>query len=88
MDAEQLAQSKADAANDKRIRLAQIEQHKRALVGPMSAVLSIPAVQQAFGAMTQAVFVELKAKRPECKDWDIAALMAKFPDALAGVIGA
>lgn len=88
MDEVALAESKTAAANDKRIILAQIEAHQKALIGPMSEVLSIPEVQNAFAAMGAAVFAELKAKLPEWGQIDLPTLMSFFPDAMAKVINA
>lgn len=88
MDAVALAESKTSAANDKRIILNQIEAHKKALIGPMSEVLSIPEVQNAFSAMGEAVFTELKAKLPEWAQIDLPTLMSFFPAAMEKVITA
>lgn len=88
MDAVALAESKTSAANDKRIILNQIEAHQKALIGPMSEVLSIPEVQNAFAAMGAAVFAELKAKLPEWAQIDLPTLMSFFPAAMEKVITA
>lgn len=83
-----LAESKTQAANDKRIVQAQIVQHEKALVGKMQDVLKIAEVGAAFAAVTQATFTELKAKLPQAAAWDIPTLMSFFPDAMAEVAGA
>lgn len=88
MDEVQLAESKTAAANDKRIVQNQILAHEKALVGPMSEVLSIPAVQNAFASMGTAVFTELKAKLPSWADIDLPKLMEYFGPAMAKVISA
>jgi hypothetical protein len=88
MDKVALAESKVQAASDKRIVQAQIVQHEKALVGKMQDVLAIPEVQAAFAAVTEATFTELKAKKPEAAAWDIPTLMSFFPAAMAEVAGA
>ena len=85
MDAEALAESKAIAAQEKRQRLVQIDLAKKALVGPLSAVLQNVSVQGAFQEMTRAVFTELKAKVPSHADWNIDTLMSFFPAAMEEV---
>jgi hypothetical protein len=88
MDEVQLAESKVQAASDKRIVQAQILQHEKELVGKMQDVLAIQEVKDAFGAVTEATFTELKAKKPEAAAWHIPTLMSFFPAAMEEVAGA
>lgn len=85
---EQLKDSKARAANDKVINSMQLTKLQTALSAPLSQVLSVPAVQAAFGAVAQAVFTELQAKLPEWKDIKVAEVMSFFGPALASIVSA
>jgi len=85
---DQLKDSKARAANDKVINQMQLTKLETALSAPLSQVLSVPAVQQAFGAVAQAVFTELQVKLPEWKDIKVAEVMSFFGPALASVVSA
>lgn len=85
---DQLKDSKARAANDKIINQMQLTKLETALSAPLAQVLSVPAVQTAFGAVAQAVFTELQAKLPEWKDIDVAEVMAFFGPALTSVVSA
>lgn len=85
---DQLADSKARAANDKVINQMQLGKLENALSAPLSQVLSVPAVQTAFAAVAQAVFTELQAKLPEWEDINVAEVMSFFGPALASVVSA
>ena len=85
---DQLKDSKARAANDKVINQMQLTKLETALSAPLSQVLSVPAVQQAFGAVAQAVFTELQVRLPEWKDIKVAEVMSFFGPALASVVSA
>lgn len=85
---DQLADSKARAANDKVINQMQLAKLENALSAPLSQVLSVPAVQTAFAAVAQAVFTELQAKLPEWEDINVAEVMSFFGPALASVVSA
>lgn len=85
---DQLKDSKARAANDKVINQMQLTKLETALSAPLSQVLSVPAVQQAFGAVAQAVFTELQVKLPEWKDIKVAEVMSFFGPALVSIVSA
>ncbi len=82
---EELEKSKRRASNDLVVTRGQLAQQQNALAAPMSAVLGITAVQQAFSAVAQAVFTELKSKLPEWSDIDVAELMKLFGPAMRAV---
>lgn len=85
---DQLKDSKARAANDLLINEMQLTKLESALSAPMSQVLSLPAVQTAFGAVAQAVFTELQKKLPEWSDIDVAKVMQFFGPALTSLVSA
>lgn len=85
---DQLKDSKARAANDKVINQMQLTKLETALSAPLSQVLSVPAVQQAFGAVAQAVFTELQVKLPEWKDIKVSEVMDFFGPALISIVSA
>ena len=88
MDADKLAESKAQATQEREVKVAQITQHEAALIGPLSAVLGLPTVQQAFYKMTEAAFTEFKAKVSGWEQIVVSDLMALFPAALQQVVEA
>jgi ABC-type multidrug transport system fused ATPase/permease subunit len=83
-----LRDSKTRAANDLVINQMQLAKLEAALAAPLSRVLTVPAVQTAFAAVSQAVFTELQAKLPEWSDIDVAEVMSFFGPALASVVAA
>lgn len=85
---EQLKDSKVRATNDLLINEMQLAKLESALSAPMSQVLSLPAVQTAFGAVAQAVFTELQKKLPEWSDIEVAKVMAFFGPALTNLVSA
>lgn len=66
----------------------QLTKLETALSAPLSQVLSVPAVQQAFGAVAQAVFTELQVKLPEWKDIKVSEVMDFFGPALISIVSA
>ncbi len=85
---EEMEKSKRRASNDLVIRYGQLNQQKNALSSPLADVLGLPAVQEAFTAVAQAVFTELRNKLPEWSDIDVAALMRSFGPAMLQVAAA
>lgn len=85
---EEMERTKRRASNDLVVTRAQLAQQNNALAAPLSTVLGITAVQQAFAAVAQAVFTELKAKLPEWADIDVPELMKLFVPAMRAVASA
>lgn len=88
MNEEALGKSKLAAANDKSIYQAQLAQREGMLVAPLSDVLGLPAVQQAFVAVGRVVFTELKRVQPEWAGISVDKLMEDFLPAFAAVVQA
>lgn len=88
MTNEQKEESKARAANDLLINQMQLARQKASLSAPLSQVLSVPAVQTAFGAVALAVFTELQVKLSEWKDINVTEVMKFFGPALTSIVSA
>jgi hypothetical protein len=88
MDVEALGKSKLAAANDKAVYQTQLAQRNGMLIAPLSDVLGLPAVQQAFVAVGRVVFTELKRVQPEWADISVDKLMEDFLPAFAAVVQA
>lgn len=86
MTEEELAQSKAVAANEVISTTNSLNYETNALVGPMSAVLGLPAVQSAFDSVTRAAFSEFHDKLEGWENIDVDLLMSFFGAALMEVI--
>lgn len=81
-----LRKSKESAAADIVVVQGQLDERGKLLVGPMSSVLSLPTVQQAFGKVAQVVFIELQKTLPEWSAIEVPKLMAHFAAAFANTI--